>query len=196
MHPARRTAASTSAAVPLRARTAYPCARTTRRRISARLTVVSDFGTFVLEQLPPPPGRVLEVGCGREGGVVALLVAAGYDVLGVDPHAPEGEHFRLGDYREVEGEYDAVVAGRMLHHVHPLDEGIAKLARLAPLAIVDEFAWDRIDPAAQEWYEGQHRMLTAAGASPPGPPSLDDWRWRHADLHPHDAVLAALRAHY
>jgi len=157
---------------------------------------VSDFGTFVLEHLAPPPGRVLEVGCGREGGIVAQLRDAGYDALGVDPEAPDAAHFRRGDYRDVDDAYDAVVAGRMLHHVHPLDEGVAKLARLAPLLLVDEFAWDRIDPAAQEWYEGQHRMLVAAGATPLGPPALDEWRWRHADLHPHDAVLDALRAHY
>ena len=157
---------------------------------------MSDFGTFVLEQLPPPPGRVLEVGCGREGGVVPLLLAEGYDVLGVDPDAPEGEHFRRGDYRDVEGTYDAVVAGRMLHHVHPLDEGIANLARLAPLAIVDEFAWDRIDDAAQDWYEGQHRLLRAAGAEPYGPSDLDEWRARHPRLHTHDVLLGALRARY
>jgi hypothetical protein len=157
---------------------------------------VSDFGTFVLDQLPPPPGRVLEIGCGSEGGLVAQLVAAGYDALGVDPRAPDGTNFRRDDFRNVDGEYDAVVAGRVLHHVHPLDEGIAKLARLAPLLIVDEFAWDRIDADAQDWYQGQHRMLAAAGANPPGPPLLDEWRWRHADLHAHGVVLDTLRAHY
>jgi 2-polyprenyl-3-methyl-5-hydroxy-6-metoxy-1,4-benzoquinol methylase len=54
---------------------------------------VSDFATFVLEQLPPPPARVLEVGCGEEGGLVATLAGAGYDVLGVDPHAPDAPGF-------------------------------------------------------------------------------------------------------
>jgi SAM-dependent methyltransferase len=157
---------------------------------------MSDFAAFVLNTLPPSPGRVLEVGCGREGGLVARLTDAGYDVLGVDPAAPEGAHFRQGDFRDVDGEYDAVVAGRVLHHVHPLDEGIAKLARLAPLLLVDEFACDRIDAGAQEWYEGQHQMLAAAGANPPGPPLLDEWRERHSDLHAHGAVLEALRAHY
>jgi SAM-dependent methyltransferase len=157
---------------------------------------VSDFGTFVLDQLPPPPGRVLEIGCGSEGGLVAELVAAGYDALGVDPHAPDGAHFRRVDFREVDGEYDAVVAGRVLHHVHPLDEGIAQLARLAPLLVVDEFAWDLIDVDAQDWYEGQHRMLVAAGANPPGPSPLGEWRERHTDLHAHGVLLEALRAQY
>jgi SAM-dependent methyltransferase len=157
---------------------------------------VSDFGTFVLKQLPPPPQRVLEVGCGHEGGLVALLTDAGYDVLGVDPHAPEGDRFRRAEYQTIDGEYDAVVAGRVLHHVNPLDEGIAKLASLAPLLIVDEFAWNKIDADAQDWYEKQHRMLRATGADPYGPSNLDEWRERHAGLHSHETLLAALRAHY
>jgi hypothetical protein len=158
---------------------------------------VSDFATFVFEQLPPPPGRVLEIGCGSEGGLVAELAAHGYDVLGVDPHAPEGERFRRVKFEDVDGTWDAVVAGRVLHHVRPLEEGLDTLASLAPLLLVDEFAWDRIDPAAQDWYESQHRMLRAAGAEPYGPRDLDEWRTRHADaLHPHTTLLAALRERY
>ena len=79
---------------------------------------------------------------------------------------------------------------------NPLDEGLDKLASLAPLLVVDEFASDLIDSAAQDWYEGQHRMLRATGAEPNGPADLDGWRERHPDLHPHDVLLAALRARY
>jgi hypothetical protein len=157
---------------------------------------MADFAAFVLDQLPPAPARVLEVGCGREGGLVATLAAAGYDVLGVDPEAPETDGFTRARFQEVDGAYDAVVAGRVLHHVKPLDEGIAKLAALAPLLIVDEFARERIDPDARDWYAGQHRMLVAAGADPPGPPDLDAWAERHPDLHSPETLLAALRMHY
>jgi hypothetical protein len=139
---------------------------------------------------------VLEVGCGSEGGLVETLTAAGYDVLGVDPHAPEGPHFLQARFEDMDGAYDAVVAGRMLHHVNPLDEGIAKLAGLAPLLVVDEFARERVDAGARDWYEGQHRMLVAAGANPPGPPDLGAWAMRHPDLHSPETLLAALRAHY
>jgi SAM-dependent methyltransferase len=158
----------------------------------------ADFATFVLNQLPPAPRRVLEVGCGREGGLVELLAGRGYDVLGVDPQAPEGERYVQSTFEDAElGEFDVVVAGRVLHHVDPLDAGLDRLASRAPLILVDEFAWDLIDADAQDWYEGQHRLLVAAGVEPFGPPSLDDWRRRHADeLHPHDQVLAALRARY
>lgn len=158
--------------------------------------LVADFGTFVLKQLPPPPQRVLEVGCGHEGGLVELLAGAGYEVLGVDPHAPDGERFTRAEFQELDGEWDAVVAGRVLHHVNPLDEGLDILASFAPLLIVDEFASDRIDHAAQDWYEGQHRMLRASGIEPNGPADLDEWRERHPGLHPHVVVLAGLRARY
>jgi hypothetical protein len=141
---------------------------------------------------------VLEIGCGREGGLVDELAARGYDALGVDPAAPAGERFLQTTFQEarLRGEWDAVVAGRVLHHVNPLAEGIDLLASLAPLLRVDEFAWDRIDAAAQDWYESQHRMLRAAGAEPYGPADLDDWRMRHPGLHPHTTLLAALRAQY
>jgi hypothetical protein len=157
---------------------------------------VPDFATFVFEQLPPPPLRVLEIGCGREGGLVAALAEAGYDALGVDPDAPSGERYRRAEFQTVDGTWDAVVAGRVLHHVTPLEESLDRLAALAPLLVVDEFAWNRIDAAAQDWYESQHRLLRAAGGDPYGPPSLDEWRSRHPGLHPDDVLLPALRARY
>jgi hypothetical protein len=156
-----------------------------------------DFAGFVLRLLPPAPSRVLEIGCGEEGGLVELLAGRGYDVLGVDPRARVGERFVQARFEDAElGEFDAVVAGRVLHHVHPLDEGLDRLASLAPLLLADEFGFDLIDADAQDWYEAQHRLLVAAGVSPVGPPSLDEWRTRHTDLHPHDRLLDALRARY
>jgi hypothetical protein len=151
-----------------------------------------DFTVFVLHHLPKAPARVLEVGCGDRGGVVPALVDAGYDAIGVDPRAPQGERFRQIDFREVDGEFDAVVAGRVVHHLDPLDDAVDRLAALAPLLIVDEFAWDLIDGPLQEWYEARRRERPDAV----GPPSLDEWRWRHPGLHPHDVLLTALRACY
>jgi hypothetical protein len=157
-----------------------------------------DFTGFVLSQLPPPPGRVLEVGCGREGGVAPALVTAGYDVLAVDPNAPEGPFYRQLTLEEFDdpGPFDAVVAGRVLHHVHPLGPALDKLAGLAPLLILDEFAWNHMDEPTVDWYEAQHRLLVAAGREPKGPAELAEWRARHADLHPYETLRAEVAARY
>jgi len=100
-------------------------------------------------------------------------------------------------FEELEdGSWDAVVAGRVLHHVNPLRAGLDRLASFAPLLVVDEFASDKIDAAAQDWYEGQHRLLRASGVEPYGPANLDEWRSRHPGLHAHDLLLRELRARY
>jgi hypothetical protein len=155
-----------------------------------------DFTDFVLSHLPPPPGRVLDVGCGDAGGVVPALVEAGYDAYGVDPHAPAGPRYRHGDFREVDETFDAVVAGRVLHHVNPLGDGLDRIAGMAPLLIVDEFAGDLIDGAGEDWYDNQYRILAAAGSPPQAPPSIAEWRAKHPDLHPHAVVLDGLRERY
>jgi hypothetical protein len=155
------------------------------------------FADFVLRRLPRPPVRVLEVGCGDRGGVTPALVAAGYDVLAVDPRAPEGPNYRRIRLEELEPEpFDAVVAGRVLHHVTPLERALAQLAGLAPLLLADEFAFDRIGATAQQWYERHFRDACSAGRHPHGPPDLDEWRTRHADLHSSETLLAAVSGVY
>jgi hypothetical protein len=156
------------------------------------------FAAFLLEHLPPPPARVLEVGCGPNGGVTQALVDAGYDALGVDERAPAGERFRQITLQELDepAEFDAVVAERVFHHVHPLGEALDKVARLAPLFVLDEFAWERIDEPTREWYEGQHRVLTAAGRKPKGPPTIAEWRGKWHDLHPSDVLRRELATRF
>jgi SAM-dependent methyltransferase len=159
---------------------------------------LSAFLDFVLERLPPPPARVLEVGCGAEGGLTPALADAGYDVLGIDPEAPEGSQFVRATIEQLDepGAFAAVVASRVLHHVSPLGPALEKLARLAPLLLVDEFAPEQIDEPTREWYETQHRLLLASGADPLGPSDLGEWAERHPDLHPSRVVLEELARRY
>jgi SAM-dependent methyltransferase len=151
---------------------------------------------FVLSQLPPAPARVLEVGCGA-GDLARALAAAGHDVLAIDPRAPEGPIFRRTTLEELDesARFDAAVAARSLHHVHDLGAAVAKLARLAPLLVVEEFAWDRLDEPTAGWYEGQRRALVAAGHEPNGA-SLADWDAEHEGLHGYDALRTALDRNY
>src|SRR5438034_5519800 len=104
-NPSVRTVSSTLVALPSRS-----CARRAMRRACARLTVL-DFTEFTLSQLPPVPQRVLEVGCGPEGGVAPALARAGHDVLAIDPDAPAGPHYRQITLEELDdpGPFDAVV---------------------------------------------------------------------------------------
>jgi Methyltransferase domain len=157
-----------------------------------------DFTAFALSQLPEPPRRVLEVGCGSDGGVAPSLAAEGYDVLAIDPKAPAGPLYRqvaLEDFDDP-GPFDAIVAGRVLHHVDPLGSALDKLAGLAPLLILDEFAWNHMDEPTIDWYESQHRLLVAAGRNPLGPPDLAEWRVRHAGLHTYEVLRAEVDVRY
>jgi methyltransferase family protein len=167
------------------------------RRACARLTTL-EFTEFTLSQLPREPQRVLEVGCGREGGVAPALSAAGHDVLAIDPDAPAGPLYRQITLAELDdpGPFDAVVAGRVLHHVHPLQPALDKLVALAPMLVVDEFAWNHVDEPTVDWYESQHRLLVAAGREPKGPSDLREWAARHSDLHRYETLRAALDARY
>jgi SAM-dependent methyltransferase len=151
-----------------------------------------DVTAFVLAKLPQVPARVLEVGCGR-GDLAWALAAAGYDVLAIDPAAPEGPIFRATTLEELgdAGGFDAVVAVRSLHHVGDLGAALDKIAAVAPLLVLDEFAWDRFDAPTAEWYEGQRRVLEAAGRQPEGPPAAE-WEREHAGLHGYDAIRAEL----
>jgi SAM-dependent methyltransferase len=112
---------------------------------------------------------VLEVGCGR-GELALALEAAGYDVVAVDPEAPEGPIFRRMTIEELDehGPFDGVVAAFSLHHVADLDAVLDKLrALLDGVLIVDEFGWDLLDEATAQQYKLD----------------MDDWRIEHADLH-------------
>ncbi len=157
-------------------------------------------GAFVLGELPPPAARVLEIGCGA--GKLALDVAeAGYDVLAIDPEAPEGAIFRQTTLEELDetGTFDAVVASRSLHHIADLEAAIERIqALLRPNGrlILVEFAWERMDPDTADWYLGQQLALEAAGRLDDVPRSLEDalaaWEEEHRGLHAGEAMRVSL----
>lgn len=107
---------------------------------------------------------MLEIGCGK-GELALALAGRGYDLVAIDPEAPEGEIFRRTTIEEFDdpGPFDAVVASRSLHHVHDLGGMLDKLVRLSdgPL-ILNEFAWDRREPMTPEWEE-EHAGLHGYG---------------------------------
>jgi len=177
----------------------------TCRRSAAIATVdIRSLNEFVLAELPAAPARVLEVGCGN-GELARVVDAAGYEVLAIDPAAPEGEIFRQIKLEELDDDerFDAVVASRSLHHVSDLDAGLDRIAtvlRRGGRIVVEEFAWDRLDPPTAEWFHGQRRALAAAGRLPAAPSTVEDccreWEDEHAGLHGYEALRAGLDARF
>ncbi|MBZ5558689.1 MAG: class I SAM-dependent methyltransferase [Acidobacteriia bacterium] len=96
-----------------------------------------EFG-LVLSLLPPPPARLLDLGCGT-GWTSVLFARRGYDVVGVDISSDMIEHagrnpdarglanlrFQVSDYEDLRfaEEFDCAVFFDALHHA--VDEKLA-----------------------------------------------------------------------
>jgi SAM-dependent methyltransferase len=150
---------------------------------------------FVHAHLPPPPARVLEVGCGR-GDLARAIARSGHRVVAIDPDAPSGHLFQaaaLEDFADPDP-FDAVVASLALHHIADLPGALDKVAwllRPAGRFIVNEHAFDRLDEATARWY------LEKRGQMRPGAPRsceacLREWRDDHAGLHGYAAMREEL----
>ena len=150
-----------------------------------------DSPSFFISQLPVPPARVLEVGCGT-GDLALALSGVGHDVLAIDPVAPVGSIFRRTSLEELDdaGPFDAVVASLSLHHVHDLEAALDKIAALAPLVVIEEFAWERFDENTADWYERQRRVLVSQA------PPAAGWHEAHAGLHTGRMVRGALESRF
>jgi SAM-dependent methyltransferase len=150
---------------------------------------------FVGANLPTPPARVLEVGCG-EGRLARALAEQGYRVTAIDPRAPDGEVFdavSLEDFADP-GPFDAVVASRSLHHIGDLRAAVAKIERLLRPGgrfLVNEHAFDRFDRRTARWYlERRSRIDRDAPVSVDR--CLAEWAADHAGLHGYVAMRAEL----
>ena len=156
-----------------------------------------DTTEFVLSQLPPVPARVLEVGTGGEGALALRLDAAGYDVVAIDPAAPQdGGIFRRIKLEELDADelFHAVVAVLVLHHVTDLAPALDRIRdhlRPGGLLVLDEIGWDLMDGPTAEWLYGQQAEV---------PPTLEEFRreWEddHVGLHGYEAMREELDARF
>ncbi len=111
---------------------------------------------FVRQHLQPPPGRVLDIGCGPLGGFVPALRTDGYAAEGVDPEAPDGPHYHQIQFEQygTERPAAAIVASNSLHHVSDLDRVMELISQhLDPdgVLVVVEWARERFDEGTARW---------------------------------------------
>ena len=157
---------------------------------------LSRFHAFARAQLPSPPGRLLEVGCG-DGQLALALDADGYDVTAIDPRAPDGPIFRRVTLEAFDDEraFDAVVASLSLHHVENLGVAFDKVAsflRPGGTLVLQEFARERLSGATARWYHEQRRARNEDSV----PASFDAWLHESehdlADVHPFNELRREL----
>lgn len=129
---------------------------------------------FVLSAVERQSSRILEIGCG-DGRVGAVLVAAAHRVIGIDSdenavnHArARGVDARLGRWpMDIdEGEFDAVVFSRSLHHIELLGAAVAaarRSLRVGGRLIVEDFAIECVAHADVEWLVQMLAITRAAG---------------------------------
>jgi SAM-dependent methyltransferase len=157
-----------------------------------------NINLFVEAHLPPAPARVLEVGCGH-GGLARVVSESGYDVVAIDPDAPEGELFQAVSLEQftTTDPFDAVVASRALHHIPDLAGSVAKIAGLLRPGgrfILDEHAYDCLDEPTARWYLEQRAGDADAPSSLEA--CLADWEADHDDLHGYAAMRKELDRHF
>ena len=169
---------------------------------------------FIKRSLPAGTQRVLEIGCGS-GELAASLLADGFSLIAIDNDADStaaaqrlGVDARIAAWPDFEeGQFDAVLFTRSLHHMHPLDKAVQRAADSLVIGgrlIVEDFAYETADEKTLQWFSDVIDRLDAAGLLTKGDDflnavrskteTLKAWKENHKlDLHTAAAILAEIR---
>jgi len=129
---------------------------------------------FIKRFLPSECRRILEVGCGT-GELAARLSKDGYSVVAIDTDRDSvAAALRLDVNARVatwpdfdQGQFDAVLFTRSLHHIHPIDESLRHAADSLANGgriIVEDFAYESADEKTLRWFRSAIRLLEATGS--------------------------------
>ncbi len=168
---------------------------------------------FIRRFLPRGCRRILEVGCGT-GKLAARLSQDGYEVVAIDSdHDAVAAAQQIGvDARVVtwpdfnDGQFNAILFTRSLHHIHPLDQSIQHAADSLTedgRIIVEDFAYESTDEKTLRWFASVVRFLGAASLLVEGDEflnkmlsktkTLNAWRQNHEhELHTATEIGAQL----
>src|SRR4029077_11402613 len=125
------------------------------------------------ESLPMNARRILEIGCGS-GELAASLSQNGLAVVAIDHDRDSvaaahrlGVDARLASWPDFDdGQFDAVLFTRSLHHIHPLDESVGHAAQSLARGgciIVEDFDYDSVDEKTLHWFRNAIRLIEATG---------------------------------
>jgi SAM-dependent methyltransferase len=148
-----------------------------RRFAAEKPFSAGDRGAYLLDLgqilclLPPPPGRLLDLGCGS-GWTTSFFARSGYDAVGLDlaPAAIElaretfgstGARFEAGDFERLshEGTFDLCVIYDCLHHAeHPerVIDGVFRALRPGGEVVVMEPGRGHHRSATSQWAIREH----------------------------------------
>jgi SAM-dependent methyltransferase len=128
---------------------------------------------FILSALPAHSKRVLEIGCG-DGALAEALGQYGLDVVAIDVDAAlvAAAQKRGVDARQAEwpafsdGDFDAVLFTRSLHHVHDLEASVAaafEALRANGRVIVEDFMAEGCTERSERWFASLAALLDCGG---------------------------------
>lgn len=184
------------------------CKRTFSHTFFLRWGLAVLFDTVAFVRAHTAPCRLLEVGCGS-GAVAARLQELGFEVTAIDEDEDVVAEARARGVNALAARWprwqppavDTVLFTRSLHHIPDTSAAAARAAAVAPLVLVEDFAYEECAPALIAWFASEAGKLrlppdTFAARLARAADTHGFWRAQHEhDLATAREMEDAMRAH-